>query len=212
MDSYGYERVSLAAKLKELCALHVPVLEGEDDVDRRVFSHIEDLFPAWEGNALLALERQVCSMFHEIPPTEGKNRRLLQVVGTDIIRAHDPDVWVDYIIRQTRDLDHVVVDDMRFVNELERLQQAGWFMVYCAVPNAIRARRLEADYGRPLTAEERNHPSERSLDQIPATAWDYVLNTAGSMVSERTQVDEMFDYLMEVAADVEGVPAGASGT
>lgn len=212
MDSYGYERVSLAAKLKEICALHQSAVEDAEYWGVSVVGHIRDLFPDLEDPAVVALFGAIHQAFDEIPPTEGKNRRLLQVVGTDIIRAHDPDVWVDYIIRQTRDLDHVVVDDVRFVNELERLQAAGWFMVYCAVPNAIRARRLEADYGRSLTAEERNHPSERSLDQIPATAWDYVLNTAGSMVSERTQVDEMFDYLMEVAADVEGVPAGASGT
>ncbi len=63
------------------------------------------------------------------PTRFGKTaREVLQHVGTDLIRKHYPGVWTDYLIRRAK-IDPsgrvVIVDDVRFADEVEAIQAAG---------------------------------------------------------------------------------------
>jgi len=191
---YGFERVSLAAKLKDLCSAHK--LPGKYDTEMSVWGHVIDLFPSPTHDEILA---HVCNLimieFDRISPTEEKNRTLLQVVGTDIIREYHPTALVDYLIHATRHQDNLVLDDLRFRNEFHSLKRNDWVTVYCALPDAIRHQRLKTEYGQSPTLEQDNHPSECDLDSLPLTTWDYIINTAGSIENERAQVDELMVYL-----------------
>ena len=116
-------------------------------------------------------------------------RTLLQRVGTDIVRAKHPNFWVGIVVgllqafEPYNDFDVAIVPDTRFPNEvdipLENLKN-------CV---AVRIDRRNAD-GTPwindkLTEEQRNHPSETSLD---CYAFDYVVHN-----------DEGLDTLQESA-------------
>jgi len=193
-DTHGYTIRSIAAKIKEICALHKAVVDGGADAIAALEAHIADVLPDDVEMVMPAVR----DAFARTPIVEGKPRRLLQVVGTDIIRAVQHDVWVDYLIRSVAKDGRVVVDDVRFRNEWEAFDAAGWLTVYCAAPPSIRDKRLTADYGKPLSDAEKHHPSECDLDRLSPDDWGYILNTAGSMASERAQVDEM---MAEVLAD-----------
>lgn len=60
-----------------------------------------------------------------------KGRRFLQILGTDIGRAYDPDFWVkqwkDTLSRYQRSihLDFIFTTDVRFPNEVEAIQENG---------------------------------------------------------------------------------------
>ncbi len=66
-------------------------------------------------------------------------RYALQVIGTEGFRAANPDTWVNYTMREIREavqtprattLHVVVIDDVRFPNEVKAIKDAGGVLVY----------------------------------------------------------------------------------
>lgn len=105
-----------------------------------------------------------------------KDRKLLQIIGTDVGRDLDKDIWVDrlifdiLIVEKTRNIlklprVNYISADVRFVNEHRALQQAGWIGIYLDVSDEIRIKRLNQ---RDSTAqlETLNHASETALDEF----------------------------------------------
>lgn len=56
-------------------------------------------------------------------------RRLLQVLGTDCIRAIDPDFWVKAMDKAVRGAERVVIPDVRFPNEAEWVRSQGGIVI-----------------------------------------------------------------------------------
>ena len=101
----------------------------------------------------------------------GKDAPLLQVVGTDIFRKRDPDIWcrvlVDTIEEQQPDL--AIVTDVRFENEAGVIKALGGKL--------FKVSRLQVSQdptlnGSPWVAGDRDpkHPSETALDNF--NGWD----------------------------------------
>jgi len=119
-------------------------------------------------------------------------RTLLQMVGTDIVRAKHPNFWVGIVVgliqafEPYKDFDVAIIPDARFPNEvnisLENLKNSV----------SVRIERKNADgtewINPTLTEDQRNHPSETSLDCF---AFDYVIHN-----------DEGLDTLRESAITV----------
>ncbi len=94
-------------------------------------------------------------------------RSLLQKLGTDQVRAHDKNYWVDIISRfiavmgECKEFDYVLIPDARFENEITG--------VCFRNPGAISIRIDRYENGYPwlnpaLNSEQATHPSETSLD------------------------------------------------
>ena len=116
-------------------------------------------------------------------------RTLLQMVGTDIVRARHPNFWTGIVVgliqafEPTSDFDIAIVPDARFPNEVDISLSE---LKNCV---SVRIERKNAD-GTPwvnptLTEDQRNHPSETSLDVF---AFDYIVHN-----------DEGLDTLRESA-------------
>jgi hypothetical protein len=86
----------------------------------------------------------------------------LQELGTEKIRAKNPDFWVYTVIRLVDaigdDFDYILIDDARFPNEVYRWQQYDYNTV------TIRLNRL--DYKSTLTAKQKKHESEIAMDNF----------------------------------------------
>jgi len=119
-------------------------------------------------------------------------RTLLQTVGTDIVRAKHPNFWTGIVVgliqayEPYNDFDVAIIPDARFENEVNIALQS---LKNCI---DVRIERKNSD-GSPwinplLTEEQRNHPSETSLDNF---AFDYILHN-----------DEGLDMLRESAETI----------
>lgn len=117
--------------------------------------------------------------FHWNGEKDKRGRELLQRVGTNLIRAKHPNYWVDTASNLIRaiesEFDYVIIDDVRFVNELE-----------CFTPDeayTIRVERYNPDgshYYNPLmTPEQLVHESETALDNYPS--FDYIIENRGGL-------------------------------
>lgn len=117
-----------------------------------------------------------------------KGRTLLQRVGTDCIRAQDPDYWVDFVANAVRMFpntwDFVIVPDTRFPNEIDRIADSGFPSVH------LRVVRPGFDNG--LTEEQNKHPSETALKDVMPDFW--VENT--SMDDLRARVKSVCECLI----------------
>lgn len=145
----------------------VPLVYGDQDDKVRVF-HVD------EGRATTA-----CPQWHEfvaanreLQNAKGQTaltvRRILQWWGTEYRRAQDPDYWTKAWGRKVEGLDlarlHVLVDDVRFMNELQVIKEHGGLVVKVERPGFDGAN---------------NHASETSLDDYHA--WDGVLLNDGTL-------------------------------
>lgn len=100
-------------------------------------------------------------------------RTLLQHIGTELVRNNHPDAWVNCVIELVKGLqteyDFVVIPDTRFPNEIEKWETTDFFTF------SIRLNRKNedgTDFDNGLTPEQKNHPSETSLDDY---GFNYVI-------------------------------------
>lgn len=109
--------VPFALHLKTLCAIQLVKDPAEQAKQLREYLH----FLGCDNEAVFA---SVLYAFYEYPAQEGeKNRKLLQVVGTDIMRAWNPNIWVTSAFNYARKIyapyEVIIHDDVRFLNEAQ---------------------------------------------------------------------------------------------
>ena len=112
---------------------------------------------------------------------DDRGRAILQHVGTDVIRAEQPDFWVGFI-SNILDLfpdtwDYVLIPDCRFPNEVNTLKDGGF--------NVTHLRVIRDNFESPLTPEQQAHPSETALDNMTA---DYYIRNNGSLTDLQVAV------------------------
>jgi len=115
--------------------------------------------------------------------------QFLQWFGTDVVRAKNPDAWVDMAIESAIDDPCCIFDDVRFPNEANAIRSRGGVVIkLVGDPSGIRA----------ASTRDRNHESETAMDDYPC---DLELYTLDSTVEEthkkivdflHTRYDELF--------------------
>ena len=103
-------------------------------------------------------------------------RRILQWWGTEYRRAQDHDYWTKAWEKKLQEYDlantHVLVDDVRFVNELNIIKKHGGTFI-----------KIE----RPGFNGANNHSSENSLDHY--SDWTLVIQNDGSLEQFKQQAE-----------------------
>jgi len=146
---------------------HVPLVYGSQEDKVRVF-HVDT------ARAMIVCGEWANFMdeHRDIQDRPGMSavtiRRILQWWGTEYRRAQDPDYWTKAWGRKIEQLDptriNILVDDVRFMNELDVIRAHGGLII-----------KIE----RPGFAGANNHSSETSLDGF--TAWDAVVVNDGTL-------------------------------
>lgn len=102
-----------------------------------------------------------------------KGRTLLQYIGTDVVGKKNPAYWVDWVIGFLRlfnnEWDYVLIPDCRYLVEIAKMENAFNTIV-------LRVERPGFDNG--LTSQQKQHPSEVSLDNYP---FDTIVYNDGSL-------------------------------
>lgn len=124
------------------------------------------------------LLKHICrSYFDWDGKKDDAGRRILQYVGTDVIRAKQPDYWADFATGFLRlfldEWDYVLIPDCRFPNEVDCLGQAGFDMMHVRI--------VRPGFKSPLSPEQQMHPSETALDHTVPDHWVYNDGTLGDL-------------------------------
>lgn len=91
-----------------------------------------------------------------------EGRKLLQWLGTDVVRKNYEDTWVDMIVALLKGIktlyDYVIIPDVRFPNEIDKM---------CDNFDCVTIRVIRPNFDNGLTEEQKKHPSEIALDCYP---------------------------------------------
>lgn len=155
----------------------LPLVHGSQEDKIRIF-HID----AARAQAACRQWAHFMAEHHDIQDRPGMSavtvRRLLQWWGTEYRRAQDPDYWTKAWGRKVEQYDlartHILIDDVRFMNELEVIRAHGGLIV-----------KIE----RPGFAGANNHSSETSLDGY--SDWDAVVVNDGTLEKFREKVGDL---------------------
>lgn len=114
-----------------------------------------------------------------------KHAPLLQMIGTDLGRNADPDVWVKICTNRIKEIlkenpeANILISDLRFPNEASSLKELGFTL--CCV---TRKQELRGNIGR-----DPNHPSETAMDWYDK--WDVVIENNGTLEDLYKKVDQL---------------------
>jgi len=163
---HGFTRCSLAAPIKRIIA-EAP----QDSHERHQFllRWGRELFPG-----SIVLQARFATEAARALAAERDPGRRAQLLGTEVGRALDQEVWIRYLLEHLPE-GPVAVDDVRFANECEALRQAGFQLVRLTAPPDVLAARLAA---RPSERRDPSHPSEHGLEGLPDDYWDSVWDTS----------------------------------
>ena len=90
--------------------------------------------------SIYSFGKKIKDLAIELFQMEGKNRSLLINIA-DKMREIDEDVWAKYIIQQTKNKDYCIIDDLRFQNELDYLDD--WKIICLTTPKEVRLCRIK---------------------------------------------------------------------
>ena len=127
-----------------------------------------------------------------------KDRKFLQLVGTEWGRSTDPDIWLNLLLDKASHCcykkQNLYLSDLRFPNELYRLKKEGWICV------RIDRNVTSISTDRSGTGSV-SHSSESSLDQVPDKDWDFILQNNDSFDDFYSSLYKLYDDLMKSKVD-----------
>lgn len=98
-----------------------------------------------------------------------KNRTLIQDFA-EKLKEIDEHVWIRYTMKQIKreSKSHIIIDDLRFPNELLRLQKEGFLVIRLEIDETLQKERIQKTY--PNTYREHmsrlKHVSEKGIEQL----------------------------------------------
>lgn len=107
-------------------------------------------------------------------------RKAMQTLGTEFGRAIDPDLWVTLFHRKVEVTSNLVVTDLRFVNEAQRIRALGGVI--------IKITGRSTDLG-----DRAKHVSE---DGLPEHLIDFTLDNTGTKSDFEQSVEHLLRRLM----------------
>lgn len=138
-----------------------------------------ELCPAWQDFIEKNIEMQTAEF-----ETFVTARSILQWWGTEYRRAQDPDYWVKAWAREAMKWQGkgktILVDDVRFPNELAKIRSLGGMVVRIV---------------RPGHEGVNNHESERALDGVDD--WDAVVVNDGTLPEFYVKLNDVYLSLLD---------------
>mgnify|MGYP001244946027 CR=1 FL=1 len=120
---------------------------------------------------------KVYEIAYELFNMKEKDRYLLQQIGTNM-RNIDNNVWINYIISKHKDTKNIIIDDVRYKNELLELKKNGYFLIKLKISSELQKKRIINLYksNSKNHLDNINHSSEISLDNTEDEMFNLIIN------------------------------------
>jgi len=125
---------------------------------------------------------------------ENKNRSLMIDIGTKM-REIDEDVWVNYILKETKDEEFCIIDDLRFQNELDLLEKNGWCIIFLNISKELQIMRIKELYSHNYEdhIKNMNHLSEENK---------LVFKNTPIIIDSSKNIFDIMNYLLNKIFDI----------
>ena len=119
-----------------------------------------------------------------------KNRSLLQSIGTKM-REIDPNVWVNLTLRNIED--NVIIDDCRFLNEIQNLKESGFTLIKLNISDELQLERLKKTYTNSWKTHDLSHVSECEINLFDDNMFDIIID-----VDNYTSMENIINYIFPI--------------
>jgi hypothetical protein len=147
-----------------------------------ICQYLQSLQPEFE---ILSFASKIKDIAIELYGMEYKDRELLQKIGSKM-REIDEDVFSKYLIKESKKYNFVLVDDVRYPNELFYLKKNGFILVKLVISSQLQKERLHQLYGN--KAEQHiallEHSSEILQDNMDDNLFDKIINVDNENVKK----------------------------
>jgi len=132
---------------------------------------------------VLSFAAKIKEIARDLFEMKKKDRALLQQIGTKM-RELDSDVFAKYLIRQSNKSNFVLVDDVRYINELNYLKKNGFILVKLVISPQFQKKRIEQLYGEHSDEHlsRLGHSSETIQEQIDDKEFDVIIDVENDNV------------------------------
>lgn len=112
---------------------------------------------------IYSIGQKVKDVAKEIFDMKDKDRTLLTSIGSKM-REIDSEVWINYVIKQTENKSHCIIDDLRYQNEYETLVKNGFKIIQLHISEDLQEKRIKEVYPNNYNdhLDNRKHLSEQN--------------------------------------------------
>lgn len=196
-EKYGFLGIAFANPIKRLESIHSGSLPQvwEAEVEQFMDSIIESKVHVLNRNKWKEkISSVIIQCFDDNCPMPGiKNRRLLQSLGNGL-RQIDENIWLNCLLYQVGKEENVVVDDVRYLNELTSLRDKDFQTWRIEVSAETQRERILRLYGE---------DSLQYIHDVGEVQLDDELELFNYIISGNVSLDEMYeaaDFLIETHA------------
>jgi hypothetical protein len=108
--------------------------------------------------------KELCVELFDMPSDPLKKDRDLLQSFSDDCKKYNENVWVNSIINKAKDIDHVIVSDVRFKHEADRLKQSGFILIRLDIGSEEEQKERIRILYDDLSKQNLNHKSETDMD------------------------------------------------
>ena len=122
---------------------------------------------------------------NELFDMKHKDRKLLQQIGSKM-REIDQDIFVKYLIKKSQKYPYVLVDDVRYPNEIQALQKSGFHLIKLHISPGLQKQRINNLYQNMahIHLERLQHASEVATDVISNDLYDLIIQVDNENMQE----------------------------
>lgn len=119
---------------------------------------------------------------------ENKDRYLLQKIGS-YMRQIDEDIWVKYLLKKNINNEYIIIDDLRYENELKLLKEYNFKIIKLEISNNLQKKRLKETYPENYEShlENLNHESELFCKKIKDELVDLIINIDNDYIDKKLE-------------------------
>ena len=164
---------------------------GKDTIALMLKTYLE-----WKGKRVAIIHfadplKLICKKFYNWDGVKDEaGRKLLQHVGTDLVRVRNANFWCNFVkdiaVMLYDDIDYLIIPDVRFPNEIEIFKRNK------AVFNPILIRVERENTCCDLSEEQKKHISEVAMDSYTA---DKVINNNKTKAHLLKEAAEILEYI-----------------
>ena len=138
--------------------------------------------------------KEVASDLFQMDPLV-KDRSLLINLGTKM-REIDSNVWINYVIEQTKDIKYCLVDDLRYQNEYEALIKNGFQIIQLQISDELQEQRIKEIYPHNYQDHLKNinHLSEKNEFQWINNGPDLVIDSSQDRDKIKQIINEFIGF------------------
>jgi len=110
---------------------------------------------------ITSFAKKIKKLAVELFDMKEKDRKLLQDIGTKM-REIDKDIWIKYLLNNIKDDQNVIIDDVRYENEMKYLKNENFILIYLDITHELQEQRILETYKKTFKQHiyNKNHESE----------------------------------------------------